>query len=125
MNEPINTERKFVINFEHQGDKVLFNNNVAISRIQFNALTRLRGYYTDSTPNFIWSELLRMPLTESTLVVYLSPIMLKRIQKEMDYLSESGFFNVEYKDVVHNNRKKIEATLFDVKPDFLAIIRLM
>ena len=125
MNEPINTERKFVINFEHQGDKVLFNNNVAISRIQFNALTRLRGYYTDSTPNFIWSELLRMPLTENTLIVNLSPIMLKRVQKEMDYLSESGFFNVEYKDVVHNNRKKVEATLTEVNPDFLSIIRLM
>ena len=118
-------ERKFVINFEFKGDTVLFNNNVSISKQQYHALTRVRGFYTDSTPSFIWQSFLQMPATETELTVQFSPFHLKRFRRELDFLSESGMYKMEASEVVHNNRKKIEIHFTEIHPALLSIVHLM
>jgi len=116
---------EYEINYEHNGDSVTFKNNVKISRMQFDALNRIRGFYTDSTPSFIWQELLRVTENDSSLSVNFNPINLKRNRKEIEYLADSGFYKMSTEEITDNNRKKVRVTLTDIHPALLSIIHLM
>ena len=118
-------EKKYEINYEHKGDSVLFKNNVQISRMQFDALHRVRGFYTDSTPSFFWQELLRVKEEYNQMTIKFNPINLKRFQKEMDYLAESGFFKMERSETDENGRKKIIIHYREIHPALIQIIHLM
>ncbi|MDH5654624.1 MAG: hypothetical protein OEZ34_01860 [Spirochaetia bacterium] len=117
--------QKFEINFEHKGNAVLFKNNIQISRMQFDALTKIRGFYTDSTPTFFWQELLRVKEEKPQMTVKFSPPSLKRMKRELEYLVESGFFKMESSEIMDNNRKKIEIKFFEIHPALISIIHLM
>ena len=116
---------EYPINFEHQGNSILFKNNVKISKQQFDALNRVRGQYTCSTTSYIWQAMLDMTEEDNSVSVNYEKFSFKRIRNEMEFLASSGFFKLDTEEVVIKNRKKLNIILTDIHPALRSIIHLM
>ena len=112
------------VNFEHKNDYVEFANNVVVTRQEFDAMFKLKFQVT-CMPSFIWLELTRLTEDQDSLTIYFFKPNFKRKKIPLEILRDAGHFDLEVNEITVDNKKKIEAKLTRIAPEFKSVIGLI
>ncbi len=112
------------IKYEHINNMVVFANDVSISKMDYDALSRLKSFAT-CEPSFIWTELLRLQENQDTLEINFFKATFKRKLKALETLRDSKHFEMETREVLIRNKVKIQLKLTNITSDFKSIIPMI